>query len=105
MLVPGRAIKASASRAISALRSCMSDTVRTSPTVSPDICQFMHNVVPIESIFFFFNRQQNTTTFYTDFSPKQALLKISIHHTENFKNKEYVDIHFSLLEFALKEQL
>ena len=38
VILPGRAIKASASRAIAALRSCMSETVLTSPTVSPDIC-------------------------------------------------------------------
>jgi hypothetical protein len=35
--VPGKAIKASACRAISALRWCMSDTALTSPTVSPVI--------------------------------------------------------------------
>lgn len=36
--LPGRAIKASAWRAISALRPCMSETDFNSPTVSPEIC-------------------------------------------------------------------
>lgn len=35
--LPGRAMNASASRAISAFLSCMSETIFTSPTVSPDI--------------------------------------------------------------------
>ena len=40
VFLPGRAIKASASWAIAALRSCMSETVLISPTVSPDICEY-----------------------------------------------------------------
>lgn len=37
-LLPGRAMKASARRAISALRWCMSSTAIRSPTVFPQIC-------------------------------------------------------------------
>ena len=37
---PGRAMNASACRAISAFRSCISETTRTSPTDSPVNCRF-----------------------------------------------------------------
>jgi len=38
-VIPGSAINASASWAIAAFLSCMSETILTSPTASPDICQ------------------------------------------------------------------
>jgi hypothetical protein len=38
-VIPGSAINASASWAIAAFLSCISETILTSPTASPDICQ------------------------------------------------------------------